>query len=263
MKTAESTSSRALPRPIIARAPRRSGRRIDFPPLAARRPPPPPEGDPELLDRDDLDPAEAAASLAELRRVNRWLFGHAPVRRALDARLAAGPDRQLLLDVGTGSGEVAAGVAARAARAGRRVRVIGLDRKLDHLLAGGPRRRRELRLVADARALPLRDGAVDWSLQTLFFHHLDADDNRTTLAEMRRVARRGAAVVDLRASRLARLLGPLLIASLGVGRITRHDGRISLRRAWSLPAVAALAADQPVEELRRRFPFRFSLILRP
>jgi SAM-dependent methyltransferase len=219
--------------------------------------------EPEILDREDLDRATVEAALGELRRVNRWLLGHGPVRRALLARLLAGPAEQLLLDLGTGSGEVAAGLARRAAAAGRSVRVVGVDRKLAHLLAGDERRAPQLRVVADARRLPFRDGAVDWSLSTLFFHHFDAEGNRRVLAEMRRIARRGAAVVDLRQSALARRLAPLFIAALGVGPITRHDGRVSLTRAWPLPAVAALVADQPVTELRRRFPFRFSLVLPP
>jgi hypothetical protein len=132
---------------------------------------------------------------------------------------------------------------------------------LAHLLAGGRERPRQLRVVADARHLPFRGGAVDWSLSTLFFHHFDAVGNRRVVAEMRRGARRGAAIVDLRQSALARRLGPLLIAALGVGAITRPDGRLTLARAWTLPAVAALVAGQPVVELRRRFPFRFSLLL--
>ncbi|HUO86248.1 MAG TPA: methyltransferase domain-containing protein [Thermoanaerobaculia bacterium] len=229
------------------------------------RPPPSPsarpEADRELLDGDDLDVRAQQAALGELRRVNRWLLGHRSVHRTLLGRLASGPAEQRLLDIGAGGGEVAEGLVRRARVAGRRVRLIGLDRKLGHLLAGGARRRSQLRVVADARHLPLRDGAVDWSLSTLFFHHLDEDGNRRVLAEMRRVARRGAAVVDLRSSPLARRLGPLLIAGLGVGRVTRHDGRLSLARAWSLAAVAGLVAGQPVEELRRRFPFRFSLVL--
>lgn len=214
-----------------------------------------------MLDRDGLEAAVVEAALGELRRVNRWLLGHGPVRRTLLPRLVAGPRQQLLLDVGTGSGEVAAGLARRAAEAGRRVRVVGVDRKLAHLLTGGVRRPRRLGVVADARHLPFRDGALDWSLSSLFFHHFEAAGNRRVLAEMRRVARRGAVVVDLRQSALARRVGPLLIAALGVGPITRHDGRVSLARAWSLAAVAALVEGQPVVELRRRFPFRFSLVL--
>jgi hypothetical protein len=43
--------------------------------------------------------------------------------------------------------------------------------------------------------------------------------------------------------------------------VTRNDGRVSVRRAWTIPEVARLVDGEPVLELRRRFPFRFSLVL--
>lgn len=229
----------------------------------------------EILDREGLDPALVERALAELQRVNRLLLGYRPVVRTLLPRLAprraapeAGAPDPVLLDVGTGSGDVARSLARAAGRRGRRVRVVGVDRKLGHLLAGRRREarlarrgERQLRVVADARALPLADGAVDWSVSTLFFHHFEAADNLRILAEMRRTARRGAAVVDLRRSRFGAAVGRLLIPLTGAGLITRHDGRVSLTRCWPLARVRALVADLPVEELRRRFPFRFSLVL--
>jgi ubiquinone/menaquinone biosynthesis C-methylase UbiE len=219
----------------------------------------------ELLDQP-LAYDETERSLRELDRVNRWLFGALPLRRALlpllpRARPPAAPP--LVLDLGTGSGEVAAELAGAAARRGTPVRVVGLDRKLSHLAIG--RRRREgipqLRVVGDAQALPFRDGAFAWSFSTLFFHHFDGAENLRVLAEMRRVARGGAAVIDLRRSRLLWLLVGLLVPLLGAGRVTRADGRISARRAWTLREVAELVRGLPVAELRRRFPFRFSLVL--
>jgi SAM-dependent methyltransferase len=231
----------------------------------------------EILDREGLDPALVERALGELERVNRLLLGYRPVLRTLLPRLAprrsaaaaGAPEADpLLLDVGTGSGDVVRHLARAAGRRGRRVRVLGVDRKLGHLLAGRRRERRlggggglQLRVVADARALPLADGAVDWSVSSLFFHHFEAADNLRILAEMRRAARRGAVVVDLRRSRFGAAVGRLLIPLTGAGFITRHDGRVSLGRAWPLARVRTLIADQPVEELRRRFPFRFSLVL--
>ena len=238
----------------------------------------------EILDREGLDPALVERALAELERVNRLLLGYRPVLRTLLPRLAprrgsagdtgAGPGEpapQLLLDVGTGSGDVARSLARAAGRRARRVRVIGVDRKLAHLLAGRRREARlgraaaggQLRVVADARALPLADGAVDWSVSSLFFHHFEAADNLRILDEMRRAARRGAVVVDLRRSRLGAAVGRLLIPLTGAGFITRHDGRVSLSRCWPLERVRELVAGLPVEELRRRFPFRFSLVVAP
>jgi len=217
----------------------------------------------EILDRPGLAPALVERSLVELARVNRWLLGHLPVRRTLLPRIAAGPSEQRLLDVGTGSGDVADGLARRAARRGRRLGVVGVDRKLSHLLVGRRLGRRQLRVVADARALPFRDGSFDWSLSTLFFHHFDAPTNRAILAEMRRASTLAAVVVDLRASRSGRWLGRLAIPLLAVGPVTRHDGRVSLARGWRLGTVERLVAGLPVVELVRRFPFRFALVLAP
>jgi len=223
----------------------------------------------EILDREGLDPALVERSLRELQRVNRLLFGYRPVLRTLLPRLAADAGggaaddstAQLVLDVGTGLGDVARAVVRAAARRGRRVAVVGVDRKLGHLLAGRRTAAGALRVVADARALPFADRAVDWSLSSLFFHHFEAADNRRILAEMRRTARRAAVVVDLRRSRLGAAVGRLLIPLTGAGFVTRHDGRVSLARCWPLSRVRALVADLPVDELRRRFPFRFSLVL--
>jgi SAM-dependent methyltransferase len=216
--------------------------------------------DSELMDRP-LPWAENRRALADLDRVTRLLLGLRSVVRTLGPRLAAGPPHQLLVDLGTGSGLAAAALERHAARAGRRVRVVGVDSKLVHLLLGRRWGRRQLRIVAEAAALPLRDGAADWALSTLLFHHFDRDENRRILAEMRRVARRGAAVVDLRRSRWSSLLVRLLLPLVGAGRVARHDGRLSVDRAWTLAEVERLVAGGPVLELRRRFPFRFSLLL--
>jgi len=213
------------------------------------------------MDRPDLAWEENRRALRDLDRVTRFLLGAGSLVRTLVPRLLAGPRRVRVLDVGAGSGFAAERLVLAAARRGREVRVVGVDRKLAHLLAGRDRGVRQLRLVGDAARLPFGDGAVDWSLSTLFFHHFDAAGNRRILAEMLRVARAGTAVVDLRRSRSSALLVRLLLPLLGAGRVARHDGRVSIARAWSVQDVGRLVAGEPVLELRRRFPFRFSLVL--
>lgn len=212
------------------------------------------QGD-EVLDQVGLGYAETERSLRELDRITRWLLGALPLLRTLLPRLRSG-DR--VLDVGTGSGAVAESLALRA-----QLRIVGFDRKLSHLVIGRALYPEHLRVVGDAAALPFRGGAFAWSFSTLFFHHFDGEDNRRILHEMRRVARGGAAVVDLRRSRLLWLLVGLLVPLFGAGAITRADGRMSARRAWTLPEVAALFRGERPLELRRRFPFRFSLVLPP
>jgi SAM-dependent methyltransferase len=215
----------------------------------------------EILDRPSLSYRERRRALADLARVNRWLLGNRPLVAALAGRIAGGPPRQRLLDLGTGSGEAAARLVRAAARSGVEVAVVGLDRCLGHLVIGRARGIAQRRVVATATALPFRDGAFDWTLSTLFFHHFEAADNRRVLAEMRRVGR-WAAVVDLVRSPATTLLARLLLPLLGVAHTARHDGFVSVARASTVAEVARLTAGLPVAELRRRFPRRFSLIVR-
>lgn len=215
----------------------------------------------ELLDRPGLAFGDVERALAGLSRVNRILFGFSALHRALLPRLLAASPRQHLLDLGTGSGEAGASLARRARAGGVDLTVVGVDLRLTHLVVGRRSGHRQLRVVADAAALPFRAGAFSWAASSLFFHHLDAAGNRRVIAEMRRVAHR-VAITDLRHHPLARWLARRLIPLLGVCPITRHDGALSARRAWPLAEVRRFASNLPVEELRRRFPFRFSLVMR-
>lgn len=254
---ARSPLDRAAPLPSAAR------RRVDSPLVtlvAADVAAEPALPEPELLDRPGLGFAETERALGGLARVNRLLFGYSALRRTLLPRLLAGPPEQRLLDLGTGTGEPAARLAARAGRGGVRLAVVGVDRKLSHLVVGRREGFPQRRVVADAGALPFAAGAFDWAASSLFFHHFDAAGNRRVIAEMLRVARR-VAVTDLRRHPLARWLARTLIPLLGVCPITRHDGALSAARAWSLAEVERFAAGLGVEELRRRFPFRWSLVL--
>jgi SAM-dependent methyltransferase len=239
------------------------------------------------MDGGDLSLEESERALADLARVNRRLLGYGPVTRTLLPRLRAtwkgrlaardsksnrgpGASRPIrILDIGTGSGDVVQALADKARAQGVELQVVGLDSKLRHLLSGrrahpGQPDPGHFRVVASADALPFADGAVDWSLSTLFFHHFGSATNRRILAEMRRVASAGAAVVDLRASRWLRRLIGIGLRLGGAGPVATTDGHLSAASAWSPAQVRALIDDsQAIVELRHRFPFRFSLILRP
>jgi ubiquinone/menaquinone biosynthesis C-methylase UbiE len=216
---------------------------------------------PELMDALDLPLEETGRALADLDRVNRWLFGHSASCRALRSRISNSPESQRLIDLGTGSGTVTAYLQQTAAKRGIRLQVIGVDRKLGHLLFGRQLGNRHLRVVAAAEALPFRDEASDWSFSNLFFHHFSPGQNRRILTEMQRVSRRGSLIIDLRRALCARALVRLLLPLLRVGPVASYDGRVSTDQAWCMKDLAKLTSGLPVLELRRRFPFRFSLVL--
>jgi SAM-dependent methyltransferase len=205
-------------------------------------------------------PAEAEEALRDLERVYRLLLARGHDLRRLVLRHARGVDDRWCLDLGAGGGHIAADLVRDAQRQGRTVRVIGVDRKLSHLLAGRRLGSPQVPLVADAAALPLRAAAIACAFSHLFFHHFDERENRRVLAEMRRVAR-AVVVVDLRKSRLLSWLVRPALRLLRLGDVAFDDGVTSVERSYGLADVAAAAEGLPIVELRRRFPFRWALVL--
>jgi ubiquinone/menaquinone biosynthesis C-methylase UbiE len=193
---------------------------------------------PELLDGEEFDPAELAANLRDIRRVNRLLGGAGIVLRHLPELLGGvDADRPLeLLDLATGSADIPLAIAAWAKRRGIQVRIVASDASPPVLAeaqrhAGG---RPEIVLARhDARASGLPDRSFDVVLCSLALHHFEPDDALRVLAEMRRLARAGIIVNDLRRSRMGFVAAWLAARLTTRNRLTRNDAPLSVRRAYT------------------------------
>jgi ubiquinone/menaquinone biosynthesis C-methylase UbiE len=97
-------------------------------------------------------------------------------------------------------------------------------------------------LQADVRRLPLPDGSVDVAHVSLLMHHLSPSEAVAALAELRRVAREGVVVNDLRRGLLPYVVTAATVLALTRGTYTRHDGLLSARRAYTLSELDDLAA---------------------
>jgi len=202
----------------------------------------------ELLDADDLEPRELRTNLREMAMLNR-LPGGVGTSVGAVLRTLDGSVDPTVLDVGTGLGDFARHLAQRA-----RVRVVVSDVRDEILVLA----RRNLRgtdgvtfLRADARALPLPDDAVDVAHASLLLHHLDPPDAIAALGELRRVARRGVVVNDLRRGRVANAVTTLTVIALARGRYTRIDGPMSARRAYTIAELDDLAGAAGLQLVRR------------
>lgn len=194
----------------------------------------------ELLDGERLDPDELRINLHEMAMLNRLPGGTADSVRAT-LQLLNGAADAAVADIGTGSGDY-----ARRLRGRRDAQVTAVDLRSEVLEIAA----RNLRatpgvtlLQADARSLPLEDDAVDVAHASLLIHHFDPADAVAALREMRRVARRGVVVNDLRRGRMAYAISAVTVLALSRGRYTRHDGVLSARRAYTLPELDDLAAE--------------------
>jgi hypothetical protein len=212
----------------------------------------------ELMD-GPLPPAALAATLDDLERLNAWFGGYAlslaRVRRAA-ARLPRGR-RLVVVDVGGGRGELAVRVARWARRARRPVQVVLVERDPATLALARARTAAwpEIALVqGDATALPLRAGAADLAIAALTLHHLEPAAAAASLREMAMAARR-LVVNDLLRTRPTLALVWLVTRLLGLHPVSRHDGPVSVRRAYAPVEIAALGARARVRVAVRRYPW--------
>ncbi len=217
----------------------------------------------EHLDDPDLPADEMRRSLEDLRLVNRRWGGSRVLERHLAPRVRAlGPGRVRILDVGAGSGEMAVRLERSLRSAGCDAAVVALDLQWRHLAAGHAMARHESAraAAADAFRLPIGDGAVDFVISTLFFHHFSPEENGILLREFSRVARRGFAVFDLRRHRLPELFVALAGSALFKARISVEDGVASVRQAYTPDEALHVARKvAPGSRARRVFPFRMLL----
>lgn len=222
---------------------------------------------PELLDEDGHDPAELAANLSDIRRVNRLAGGIRTTLRPLPALLDRVPaDRPaIILDLATGSGDIPRAILAGTAKAGRPIEIIASDLSPDILSEA----RRELAGYAnvsfagyDARAVPLPDRSVDIVLCALALHHFAPDEAVTLLREMARLARVGFVLNDITRSRLGHVTAWAASRIATRNRMTHHDMPLSVRRAYTPDELRAMLAEAGLETavVRQRWLFRMAAI---
>ncbi len=181
---------------------------------------------PEILDSEECPPEEVERSLRDLGRINRW-FGGVATTQALIERVARSTGKKHLsvLEVAAGFGEVPRLVSQRLARRGITLDFTLLDRMRSHL-------RGKIRsVVADALALPFRDGSFDVVSCNLFAHHLDPEELSRFVRDAARVSRCAVVVNDL-------VRHPLHLALVYAGfplmrsHVSRVDGVASVRSAY-------------------------------
>jgi SAM-dependent methyltransferase len=218
----------------------------------------------EWMDAGIGSDREVAEAYRELERVNRWLSGYAASLGALERHAAGG--LVSILDVAGGDGRFAERlVDALGSEVAPSVAwVLDLGRVSTGIaVRRTPARGRIVAVRGDARRLPFPDRSVDVVHTAAFFHHLGIEDAGRVLAEMCRVSRRLVLVNDLVRSWVA--AGSIWVIGRGLSenRLIRHDGPLSVLKAFrpaELMSLARATAYGYRWRLDRTFPYRMTLI---
>lgn len=219
----------------------------------------------ELLDEEVADQRLLRANLRDMAQANRWLGANRAVVRQVAAWLEAIPPERtpLVLDVATGGADLPRMLQRWGERHKRSLTVLGCDlsRNVLDVAALETRHMPVLLVQSDALRLPFADGGVDIVTCTQALHHFSRDAAVRLLRELARVARIGVIVNDLRRSYLA-YWGARLLAYGPVSPLSRHDGPLSVLRAYTPAEVSALVQDAELSARVRSGPgFRVEIEL--
>lgn len=216
----------------------------------------------EIMDRaEDLPEEELAGALETLAFVNRGFGGNRIVFSLLERWLAGWPkDRPVrLLDVGTGGGDLLVDLRAWAKKRGRTMELTGLDSD-PAVLALAKKRSPGLEFIHGSLLDFSRRGRTfDVVVASLMLHHVPQNGLDGALRALDALSSRFLLVSDLRRC-AAGWLGAVAVTAF-TGRVSRHDGPVSVRRAFTSEELgeAARRAGLPHLRVERRFPFRLTL----
>lgn len=207
--------------------------------------------EPELLDH--AEPEEARRNLKDLVRLNQHFGGYSTALKLL-SQVAQPLDHFSLLDVGAASGDTGRHLKQQFPNA----KIVSLDCNAVNVEeAPHPK------LIADAFLLPFPSQTFDFVFSSLFLHHFTDDQVVHLLAGFHRVARKAVLVTDLERHFLPYWFLPATQPFLKWNRITVHDGRISVRAAFTrceLERLATAAGMRQINAEVHRPAFRLSLV---
>jgi ubiquinone/menaquinone biosynthesis C-methylase UbiE len=218
----------------------------------------------EHLDGELADQQVLVGNLRDLRRINRFFGGRSLSGHAIDrlaARSEVGPGALTLLDIGTGGADIPLALIEAWRRRGRELAVLAIDSRPEILAAASIACHEVLTTpgltlrLGDGTSLPFEDRSFDIVHTSLVLHHLEPGDAVSLIREMARVARIGVVVNDLARGRFA-WLGAWVLVHVGTrNRFTRHDGPLSVRRAYSVAEARDLLTDAGLRILHEEHAF--------
>ena len=219
----------------------------------------------ERMDRPGVGVKELGRTLTDLARINRAFGGTRIVLRYLCPWLSRLRQPIRVLDVGTGFADLPRAIVGWARRKGISLTVEALDHHAEicalatQACADYP----EIRIrEGDALALSYPDQSFDVAFASQILHHMEGEEPIRLLRELRRVARHGVLVSDLRRGTWPFLVTSAALHLVPSSPLIRHDGPLSIRRGFVPAELLALAdaAGWNTPQVFRHAFFRLALV---
>ncbi len=215
----------------------------------------------ERLDKGDYTPAEYLRWQGEMKQINRLLGDARALRLSLKEESAECDIGSVsILDVGAGSGELLR--TAKESFINHQTFLVGAELNGDAARSINESSHESgiHGVQCNALSLPFADDSFDFTVSSLFLHHLTDEQAITLISEMNRVARRRFFIIDLHrhaaAYHLYNKFGRLFLQ-----RFTHEDGSLSILRSFRPAELSQLAARSGIADhkVERRAAFRLVL----
>jgi 2-polyprenyl-3-methyl-5-hydroxy-6-metoxy-1,4-benzoquinol methylase len=200
---------------------------------------------PDVLDQPGLDRALLREELRTLENCNRRLCGHDLAIHYVNRFVeASGAASLRILDMATGVADIPRAIAAWARQRQLPVEITAVDGNSEVLQVacescrGWPEIRFERQNLL---ALPYPAESFDLVLCSLSLHHFESAEAVAVLRSMRRLARGGYVLNDLRRNWLAICSTELLVRALFRSPVFRHDAVQACRAAFTVGELRAMA----------------------
>lgn len=220
---------------------------------------------PELLDQGVGTLDDVRENLREMWRINQAFGGVHALMRHLYPLLHETPHSLRIVDLGTGSGQLALHLMAWAKNRQCKLKVFPVDLASRHLTIAHENigTQPEIRLVqADAHTLPFGPNQIDYFISSLFMHHFEPDALIALLRDLYQRTKRGIVMSDLTRGTLPLMGFRVVQPAFARHYLTQHDGTLSILRAYTPAELLALAHAAGIENARvyRDFPWRMTLV---
>ncbi len=222
----------------------------------------------ELMDNPDIDENALNIALSDISRVNRLLGGNSITLKAVFNEIEKAPvtKKWVILDLGSGDGEMLRQIANCARKNSIKLQLIGIDINEKCTIQAKKMSIEYPEInyfTKDIFILKRQDFNCDILICTLTLHHFRKEEIREVLKKSIELVSHSIIINDIHRSVLTYYLFRIFSFFFIKGYIAKNDGLVSIKRGFRKNELISFAKELQLKKYRLdwKWAFRYRLII--